>query len=333
MLILDNFLTDSQVQKIYDANLDYHNYFLQSKEDLECLHPLLEEASKHFDFSKCVGYEVWDQSNPKNLEWHYDKDEILFDKEGIQSWPICTIIYYIRVHDIHGGNLLLEDGTSIEPIQNRLVIFGPGIEHAVEDMFTVDGNRDSIIINPWTYKIGTPEMTQERPSILSVNKALSPEDFRFVSEFAYDASYCYGERDESQYKPTGLISELCPDNDKHQEIVDIFHNLICKKFSDLEGYRLYRAYVNCFAPREVANFHQDCDDDQDQITFLFYANTTYNGLNDGGTTEFYLDEKIIAIPPIPNTLVRFTSRVLHRATPLNSEHRFTYAFKYCKEDN
>ncbi len=47
--------------------------------------------------------------------------------------------------------------------------------------------------------------------------------------------------------------------------------------------------------------------------------------------EFYLDDKIIGLPPVPNTLVKFTSWVLHRATPLKSEHRFTYAFKYRKE--
>jgi hypothetical protein len=176
-------------------------------------------------------------------------------------------------------------------------------------------------------------MTQERPSILAVEKSLSPEDFRFVSEFAQNAAFTYGERDDSKHKPTGMVSELCPEDEEHQEIVNIFHNLICQKFTDVVGYSLYRAYINCFAPNEVANFHQDCEDDEDQLTFLFYANSNYNGLNDGGTTEFYLDEKIIAIPPIPNTLVKFTSRILHRATPLNSEHRFTYAFKYRKEDN
>ena len=176
-------------------------------------------------------------------------------------------------------------------------------------------------------------MTQERPSILAVDKALSPEDFRIVSKFAYDASYCYGERDEETHKPTGMVSDLDPDDAEHDEIVNIFHETIIQKFPDLEGYKLYRAYINCFAPREVANFHKDCEDDEDQITFIFYANQMYNGLNEGGTTEFYLDQKIIAIPPVPNTLLRFTSRILHRATPLNSEHRFTYALKYRKEDN
>jgi hypothetical protein len=176
-------------------------------------------------------------------------------------------------------------------------------------------------------------MTKQRPSILAVDKALSPEDFREVSNFAYNASYTYGETDEEKFKPTGLVSELDPDCEQDTEIVDILNGIVLDKFPELESYELYRAYINCFAPREIANFHQDCEDDEDQITILFYANKMYNGLNDGGTTEFYLDQKIIAIPPIPNTLVKFTSWVLHRATPLVSEHRFTYAFKYRKENN
>ena len=96
---------------------------------------------------------------------------------------------------------------------------------------------------------------------------------------------------------------------------------------------IYRAYINCFAPREIANFHQDCADGYDAVTFIFYGNELYTGLNEGGATEFYLDDKIIAIPPVPNTILKFTAWVWHRATPLKSDHRFTYAFKYCRKDN
>tara|TARA_S200002703_G_scaffold146620_1_gene141822 strand:+ start:3659 stop:4132 length:474 start_codon:yes stop_codon:yes gene_type:complete len=155
MFVLDDFLTDFQIQKIYNRNLPY-DHTLYPKEELECFYPFFDEAKKHFDFSECIGYEVWRQRNPQNLGWHYDHDEILLQTEDVFSWPICTIVYYIRVCDILGGNLLFRDGTSIKPLQNRLVIFGPGIEHAVDEMFTVDGHRDSILINPWTYEIKNP---------------------------------------------------------------------------------------------------------------------------------------------------------------------------------
>jgi hypothetical protein len=155
MFILDDVLTDLQVKEILDANINYHNYYLQPKEDIECLNPLLDKAKKHFDLSECIGYEVWSQNNPE-LGWHMDKDEILFKQEGINSFPICTLVYYIRIENILGGKLLFENGTSIKPLQNRLVIFGPGIRHAVDEMFTVDGRRQSIIINPWDYVIRSP---------------------------------------------------------------------------------------------------------------------------------------------------------------------------------
>jgi hypothetical protein len=172
-----------------------------------------------------------------------------------------------------------------------------------------------------------------KSSILSINKALDPDDFREVSEYALDSQFTYGEQDDSDSKPTGMICELDPENDDDDTIVGIFESLIYARFPEIKEYKLYRAYINCFAPREAANFHVDCDLDEDQVTFLFYANPRYTGLNEGGCTEFYLDEKIIGIPPIPNTLVKFTSSILHRATPLLSDHRFTYALKYCKEDN
>ena len=171
-----------------------------------------------------------------------------------------------------------------------------------------------------------------KPSIVCVDRCLTPDDFRAVSEFAIDAAYTYGEEDDEGLKPTGMVCELDPECDEDDEIVGIFESVIYNKFPELREYKLYRAYINCFAPRETANFHQDCEEGEDQITFIFYANPTYNGLNAGGCTEFYLDDRIIGIPPIPNTLLKFTSWVTHRATPLNSYHRFTYALKYCIEN-
>ena len=171
-----------------------------------------------------------------------------------------------------------------------------------------------------------------KPNILSLDRALSPEDFREVSEYAYDAEYAYGERDDDLHKPTGLICELDPENEEDDSIVGILETLIYDKYPEIKEYKLYRAYINCFAPREIANFHKDCDIDQDEVTFIFYANKNYTGVDDGGCTEFFLDSKIIGVPPVPNTLLKFTSWILHRATPLNSDHRFTYALKYSKED-
>jgi len=176
--------------------------------------------------------------------------------------------------------------------------------------------------------------TNQRPSISAVDKFFDPEDFRDVVDYAYNSSYTYGESDETYLPPTGLTHEILKEelSCEEEEILELFDSKIKDKFPEIENYQLYRAYINCFSPRELAFFHQDCNEDRDDITFLFYANKIYKGLDNGGTTEFYLEDKIIAIPPVPNTLVKFTGWIWHRATPLMQDHRFTYAFKYRKED-
>ena len=48
--------------------------------------------------------------------------------------------------DCIGGQLEFNNGISVKPIKNRLVIFSPGLLHGVEE-FT--GKRVSVNINPW----------------------------------------------------------------------------------------------------------------------------------------------------------------------------------------
>ena len=197
--------------------------------------------------------------------------------------------------------------------------------------------------------------TDIKPSIATVPKFLSANDFSYAVDFAQHVPYVWGETDDGREKPTGMVydimdemigvgeldnGEIIPDSerniamdDRDRYIIYMFNDNICSRFPEMEQYELYRAYINCFAPRELANFHQDCAEGHDAITCLFYGNQLYTGLDEGGTTEFYLNDKIIGIPPVPNTLLKFTAWIWHRATPLKSDHRFTYAFKYCRKDN
>ena len=57
-------------------------------------------------------------------------------------------------------------------------------------------------------------------------------------------------------KPTGMVCELDPECDKDDEIVGIFESVIYNKFPELQEYKLYRAYINCFASKETAKFLQ-----------------------------------------------------------------------------
>ena len=94
---------------------------------------------------------------------------------------------------------------------------------------------------------------------------------------------------------------------------------------DAKKYNLYRMYINCFAPREIAYFHTDGD--EGDLTFLYYPNMEWK-LDDGGETQIYETDMFTGVPPIPNRIVMFDASLLHRATSFRDRHRFTIAIKY-----
>ena len=94
----------------------------------------------------CIRDRAWTHENTIPGGMHYDKDELLYI-EGELKFPLCSTVFYANVSDdIKGGKLLFEDGVTIEPKFNRLVIFSPGLRHGVEPF---RGKRTSININPW----------------------------------------------------------------------------------------------------------------------------------------------------------------------------------------
>tara|TARA_R100001079_G_scaffold108700_1_gene79710 strand:- start:1484 stop:1978 length:495 start_codon:yes stop_codon:yes gene_type:complete len=103
-------------------------------------------ASNYFDLSSCVGYEFWTHKNTRPPEgWHYDKDELLFEKDGIYDYPLCSMVYYPFIENLEGGKLHLECDV-VTPKENRLIIFSPKTYHYVEPF---KGERVSLLINPW----------------------------------------------------------------------------------------------------------------------------------------------------------------------------------------
>ena len=83
-------------------------------------------------------------------------------------------------------------------------------------------------------------------------------------------------------------------------------------------------YVNCFAPNENPYFHTDGDNG---LTFLYYPNMDWD-LQEGGETQFYINDDIYGITPIPNRMVVFDANIQHRATTFRNQYRFTLAIKY-----
>lgn len=88
--------------------------------------------------------------------------------------------------------------------------------------------------------------------------------------------------------------------------------------------KVYRFYINCFAPSEMPYFHIDAEDGQ---TVIYYPNEFYNE-NEGGETQLMgPDDLIYGVKPRPNRLLIFESNIRHRATPFRSTHRFTVVAK------
>ena len=130
---------------------------------------LLSIASSYFNLDSCTGYESWTQLNDRPGGWHVDLDEARKISDGIIRLPICSIIYYLKIDNVIGGQLKIshrtvKDGIQeseyikgielskvepydvITPKTNRLVMIPPGIYHKVE---TFKGERMSMIVNPW----------------------------------------------------------------------------------------------------------------------------------------------------------------------------------------
>jgi hypothetical protein len=155
-----------------------------------------------------------------------------------------------------------------------------------------------------------------------IDSFLSEEEFNFVLDYSKSALYAYGEADVINRPPTGLVHNI-PKNEK------IYELFVKKTQQFVSGHILDRMYINCFSPSENPYFHIDCCDENvdNEITFLYYPNETWD-LDDGGETQFFIDERIYGVAPIPNRLIYFNANIIHRATSFRNRHRFSIALKY-----
>ena len=143
IVVIDNFLDNTSI-------ISCITEFKDIKEAPELVKTIMDKANNYFDLSEMKYYEAWTHENTIPGGMHYDKDELLYI-EGELKFPLCSTVFYANVSDdIKGGKLLFEDGVTIQPKFNRLVIFSPGLYHGVEPF---RGKRTSININPWEHKI------------------------------------------------------------------------------------------------------------------------------------------------------------------------------------
>ena len=156
--IVDDALTEEQMSAMKDySEHSFHAGDLHKYHNVEPFHPIVEIASQYYKLDNAKYYEVWQQNNDRPKGWHQDKDEVLFQNMDMLSFPLCSTIYYLHVgDDLEKGRLLIQHPDTgkrdyVQPITNRLVIFGPAINHYVEP-FT--GTRHSVMCNPWPRMIG-----------------------------------------------------------------------------------------------------------------------------------------------------------------------------------
>ena len=110
---------------------------------------LIRVAEDFYSIDRYIGYELWSHTDPKkNLEFHYDKDELLFQKKNQNLFPLLSIVFYPKIKNLKGGHLYLEKDMKITPKENRLILFPEGIYHGTSN-YNKDGIRISFLINLW----------------------------------------------------------------------------------------------------------------------------------------------------------------------------------------
>lgn len=155
-------------------------------------------------------------------------------------------------------------------------------------------------------------------AIKIIDRFLSKEDFDTVVAYCNEAPYHWGEVDADGYPPTGMIHEI----PQTENLYQLFASNTQKIVPEL---LLNRIYINCFAPTEQPYFHTDGS--FGNVTFLYYPTLNWE-LDNGGETQFFLNDNIHGVTPIPNRMVYFDASIPHRATTFRDRHRFTIAIKY-----
>ena len=143
-----NFQRDSVrvLDELNEPNINEKWYSLDEQHPFDNFcNSMIGVANQFINLDSCVGYEFWTQKNTRPSKWHQDKDEQLNGAKSILSFPLCSMVYYLIVENLEGGQLHVEDDI-ITPKTNRLVIFSPGKYHYVQPY---TGTRISMLVNPW----------------------------------------------------------------------------------------------------------------------------------------------------------------------------------------
>ena len=152
-----------------------------------------------------------------------------------------------------------------------------------------------------------------------------------IVDYCLRAPYSFGETDNPNQPPTGMVSHFDPEH----ELYTTINESINSKISAVQKLNLYTMNINYFAPCENPYFHTDAEYG---ITCLYYLGpikamkqrwmSPKYTIDDNGETQFFVNKKSINILPIANRMCFFDASILHRATSFRNCYRFTIAIKY-----
>ena len=155
-----------------DGDYSWWDGITKPKNVWEKLINLIWIKSFELDVSKISGFEYWcnQTSAGDELDWHQDKDELLYEQKKITVCPKISTVYYGFPHKVNGGYLEIakeqEDNDieveRIEPVYNRLVIFDPSLWHRVAPIRS--GYRYGFQVNIWEKKPSFLPQDTHRPS-------------------------------------------------------------------------------------------------------------------------------------------------------------------------
>jgi hypothetical protein len=151
---------------------------------------------------------------------------------------------------------------------------------------------------------------------------------KIINTMLCNCPFYYGERDSSYTPPSGLVCDFgkIHINPTIEKILNIFISKIYEKDEKLKSMKLFRIYLNYFTPIENTYFHID---GENVMTCLYYINPEHD-VNEGGETQFLINNEIKGIQSKPGRLVIFDGSLKHRATSFRSHPRLTLAFKFHK---
>lgn len=160
-------------------------------------------------------------------------------------------------------------------------------------------------------------------NIITSDNFFDSNSHKLIFEFCQNTTYTEGQCDMPGGPPSGMISNISPDSSYYYS----FDLAIRKDFKQVEGKNIFRMYINLFTSNENPHFHLDGDKGQDAKTFLYYPNLSWD-INDGGETQFLVNDEIVGILPKPNRLIMFDAEIWHKATSFRDKQRYTIAIKY-----